>query len=60
LGSTEAAKVDIFPSLEEMEKNHIQAALERVGGNILDAAELVGIARSTLYVKMKKYNISAQ
>lgn len=60
LGSTEAAKVDIFPSLEEMEKNHIQAALDRVGGNILDAAELVGIARSTLYVKMKKYNISAQ
>lgn len=58
-GSAEEAKVDIFPSLEEMEKNHIQAALDRVGGNILDAAGLVGIARSTLYIKMKKYNISA-
>ena len=37
----------------------IKAALERAGGNISDAAALVGIARSTLYQKMKKYDITA-
>jgi transcriptional regulator of acetoin/glycerol metabolism len=43
--------------LDEVEKNHLKAALERSGGNISDAAALVGIARSTFYQKMKKYNI---
>jgi DNA-binding NtrC family response regulator/pSer/pThr/pTyr-binding forkhead associated (FHA) protein len=57
-GTTEPAKIDVFPSLEEMESDHIRAALERADGNISDAAALVGIARSTLYQKMKKYDIS--
>lgn len=54
----EPARIEVFPSLEEVEKNHIRAALERAGGNISDAAALVGIARSTLYQKMKKYDIA--
>jgi len=49
---------DIFPSLEEMEKNHLKAALERTEGNISDAAALLGIARSTFYQKLKKFNLS--
>ncbi len=57
-GTAEPAKIDVFPSLEELERNHIRAALERADGNISDAAALVGIARSTLYQKMKKYDIS--
>jgi transcriptional regulator with GAF, ATPase, and Fis domain len=57
-GGAEAARVEVFPSLEEMEKNHIKAALDRTNGNISDAAGLVGIARSTLYQKMKKYDIA--
>ncbi len=57
-GSVDTAKIEVFPSLEEMEKNHIKAALDRAGGNISDAAGLVGIARSTLYQKMKKYDIA--
>jgi len=57
-GAMDTAKVDVFPSLDEVEKNHIKAALDRASGNISDAAGLVGIARSTLYQKMKKYNIS--
>ena len=57
-GTAETARVEVFPSLDEMEKNHIKAALDRAGGNISDAAGLVGIARSTLYQKMKKYDIS--
>lgn len=57
-GAADAARVEVFPSLDEIEKNHIKAALDRSGGNISDAAALVGIARSTLYQKMKKYDIS--
>ncbi len=57
-GVMDTAKIDVFPSLDEVEKNHIKAALDRASGNISDAAGLVGIARSTLYQKMKKYNIS--
>lgn len=58
-GAMEPARIEVFPSLEEVEKNHLKAALERAGGNISDAAALVGIARSTFYQKMKKYEISA-
>ena len=56
-GAMEPARIEVFPSLEEVEKQHIKAALERAGGNISDAAVLVGIARSTFYQKMKKYEI---
>lgn len=57
-GAMEPARIEVFPSLEEVEKQHIKAALERAGGNISDAAILVGIARSTFYQKMKKYEIA--
>ena len=57
-GAMEPVRLEVFPSLEEVEKNHIKAALERSGGHISDAAALVGIARSTFYQKMKKYDIS--
>jgi DNA-binding NtrC family response regulator/pSer/pThr/pTyr-binding forkhead associated (FHA) protein len=57
-GSPEPARVAAFPTLEEMERQHLRAALERAGGNISDAAALAGIARSTFYQKMKKYDIS--
>jgi Nif-specific regulatory protein len=52
------ARLEVFPSLEEVEQQHIRAALERAEGNISDAAALVGIARSTFYQKMKKYGIT--
>ena len=58
-GAMEPARIEVFPSLEEVEKNHLKAALDRAGGNISDAAALVGIARSTFYQKMKKYEIAA-
>ena len=53
------ARSEVLPSLEEVEKNHIKAALDRAGGIIAAAAALVGIARSTFYQKMKKYEITA-
>lgn len=56
-GADNQPPLEVFPTLEEMEKNHLKAALERTEGNISDAAALLGIARSTFYQKLKKFNI---
>ena len=45
-------------SLEDMEKAHIEAVLAHVGGVKSKAAEVLGIDRSTLYEKIRKYNLS--
>ncbi|MGO9239447.1 MAG: sigma-54-dependent transcriptional regulator [Bryobacteraceae bacterium] len=44
-------------TLEEMEKLMIEAALERKSGNVKEAAIALGIDRSTLYEKIKRYEI---
>lgn len=44
-------------SLEEAERQAIVQALMKSKGNITEAAELLGIARNTLYNKLRKYNI---
>ena len=44
-------------SLEEAERRAIVQALEKSSGNITAAAEVLGIARNTLYNKLRKYNI---
>ena len=44
-------------TLKEMEKEAIQATLKRTGGNIKAAAAALGIDRSTLYDKLKRYEI---
>jgi DNA-binding NtrC family response regulator len=41
-------------SLEELERRHITAVLERVGGRVDDAAKVLEVPRSTLYVKLKR------
>ncbi len=45
-------------SLAEMEKRHIQYVLGFVRGNKLKAAGLLGISRTTLYEKLKQYELS--
>lgn len=44
-------------SLEEMERNAIQSAIERYNGNISKAARELGLTRAALYRRMEKYNI---
>ncbi|MCK5691534.1 MAG: sigma 54-interacting transcriptional regulator, partial [Bacteroidales bacterium] len=44
-------------NLEAHEKMVIQQALKEVQGNITTAAKALGINRSTLYQKMKKYGV---
>lgn len=45
-------------SLGELERRAIVAALERKHGNVKEASAALGIDRSTLYDKLKRYEIS--
>ena len=55
--SDNAASTATTLNLEAHEKLVIQQALKEVQGNITTAAKTLGINRSTLYQKMKKYGI---
>lgn len=43
-----------IPTLEEIERMHIADVMQRTGGNRQKAAQLLGIATSTLYEKLKR------
>ena len=44
-------------SLQEIEKQYIAATLQRLQGNVKAAADALGIDRSTLYEKIRRYEI---
>lgn len=44
-------------SLEEVERSHIKRVLDHVNGNKTKAANILGIGTSTLYRKIKEYNL---
>ncbi len=43
--------------VKDVEKEAISKAIEMCGGNLSNAAEELGIGRTTLYRKMKKYGL---
>jgi DNA-binding NtrC family response regulator len=45
-------------SLEEVERQVIAATLRRTGGNVKEAAGILGIDRSTLYDRLKRYSVA--
>jgi DNA-binding NtrC family response regulator len=45
-------------TLEELEINHIKAVLEACNGNIIRASSRLGVNRSTLMRKMKRYQLA--
>ena len=58
LAAPQDTRQDPFPTLEQLEERHIREALRRCDGNIKEAADLLGIGRSTLYRKIAEYKIS--
>jgi DNA-binding NtrC family response regulator len=44
-------------SVSDLERQHILAVLERVGGNRSRAAEMLGIPRRTLYRRLEEYGV---
>jgi transcriptional regulator with GAF, ATPase, and Fis domain len=54
-----AAKPAVAKSLRELEKEGILAALAATGGNKAQAAAILEIDRSTLYKKLKDYDIES-
>jgi transcriptional regulator with AAA-type ATPase domain len=55
--AAEAATPDI-PTLEQIERTHIQDVMERTGGNRTKAAAVLGIATSTLYEKLRRFGFA--
>jgi DNA-binding NtrC family response regulator len=47
-------------TLEEAERQIIAATVQRTNGNIKEAASVLGIDRSTLYDKLRKYNVQRE
>ncbi len=54
---TVAASAVASGSMEEAEKSAVLAALHKTGGNKKQAADILGIHRPTLYVKMRRFGI---
>ena len=50
---------DNLPSLAEMERTLIRAALDRSRGDRQKAAHMLGIGKTTIYRKLKEYGIPA-
>jgi len=44
-------------SLEEMERRHISEVLRRTEGNVSEAARVLNVDRTTLYSKVRKYQL---
>ncbi|MGA2227648.1 MAG: sigma-54 dependent transcriptional regulator [Syntrophobacteraceae bacterium] len=55
--SSESVTDEVLP-LAEIEKRHIQLALNKTGGNVSLAAQLLEVDRATVYNKVKKYSLS--
>ena len=46
--------------VESVERDNIEKALLKCGGNVLNAANLLGISRATIYRKINKYDIDVK
>ncbi|MYK40590.1 MAG: sigma-54-dependent Fis family transcriptional regulator, partial [Gemmatimonadetes bacterium] len=53
----ENAAIEPLPSLKDREREAIEQALDRVGGNRRKAADILGISTRTLYRKLNEYDL---
>ncbi len=49
--------ISLAQAREEAEKKHIARALHKTQGQIIEAAKLLGISRTTIWDKMRRYNL---
>jgi DNA-binding NtrC family response regulator len=54
----ETGGTEMHLTLEELEKVHIERVLREMGGRVAEASQRLGIPRSTLYQRIKKFAIS--
>jgi transcriptional regulator of acetoin/glycerol metabolism len=60
--SPDGANLEVSPpdhSLKAVEKHHIETVLSEHQWNISHCAKILGIDRSTLYNKIKRYHLQA-
>jgi DNA-binding NtrC family response regulator len=50
---------ELYLTLEELERRHIERVLHLEGGNVVRAAERLAVPRSSLYEKIKRFGIRA-
>jgi transcriptional regulator of acetoin/glycerol metabolism len=55
--SVEIGSEETLPSLDEVEKIHIQKVLDQTNGNIAQAAAILKVSRLTMYNKIEKYQL---
>lgn len=55
--AAEDSAEESLPSLDEVEKIHIQKVLEMTNGNIAQAASILKVSRLTMYNKIEKYQL---
>ena len=58
LRASAAGGADQAMTLEAAERTACIRALQKTGGNVTRAAELLGVVKATLYAKMRRYGIS--
>jgi transcriptional regulator with PAS, ATPase and Fis domain len=54
----EGSAAEMHLTLEELEKVHIERVLREMGGRVAEASQRLGIPRSTLYQKLKRFEIA--
>ncbi|MEJ2716088.1 MAG: sigma-54 dependent transcriptional regulator [Deltaproteobacteria bacterium] len=55
--ASDTAVTDRASDLKRLEKDHVRSVLEKCGWNKYRAARMMGISRSTLYSKIKKFRL---
>ena len=58
-GAVEASAPEacLLPTLDEVERQHVERVLRATDGEIAAAARVLGVARNTLYAKMRKWDL---
>jgi DNA-binding NtrC family response regulator len=55
---TRGRRKNLAAAVEELEREMIEGALERSGGNISETARILGLTRRGLYLKMQRLGVS--